>query len=66
MEGGNPTEFMNTCILSEVLPSKFKDTCAQSIFKSKQWVDKFTEANYIAGAQYDSEEEEVEPGEEED
>jgi hypothetical protein len=57
---------MNTCILSEVLPSKFKDMFARSIFTPKQWVDKFTEANYIVGSQYDSEEEGVEQGEEED
>jgi len=56
---------MNTCISSEVLPSKFKDMFARSIFIQKQWVDKFTEANYIVGSQYDSEEGEVEPGEEE-
>ena len=66
MEGGNPTAFMNTCILYEVLPSKFKDIFARSIFTPKQWVDKFTEANYIAGSQYDSEEEGVEQGEEDD
>ena len=66
MEGGHPTAFMNTCISSEVLPSKFKDIFARSIFTPKQWVDKFTEANYIAGSQYDSDEGEVKPVEEED
>ena len=66
MEGVNPTAFMNTFILSKVLPSKFKDMFARSLFTPKQWVDKFTKANYIVGSQYDSEEGEGEPGEEED
>ena len=58
--------FMNTCILAEVLPTKFKDAFSRGIFTPKQWVDKFTEANYIAGSQYDLDEEGVDQGEEED
>jgi len=57
---------MNTCILAEVLPTKFKDAFARGIFPPKQWVDKFTEAIYIEGSQFDSDEGGLDQGEEED
>ena len=65
MEEGNPTALMNKCILAKVLFTKFKDAFSQGIFTPKQWVDKFTEANYIAGSQYDSDEEGLDHGKEE-
>jgi hypothetical protein len=60
MEAGNSTAFTNTCIAADVLPSKFKDVFARGLFSPKQWINKFTEANYIVAISTQSESDEEE------